>query len=175
MATRPDPELEQYKSTIDLVDYAKKAGYEPRPQDGALGLTVLDHPSRDRIVVARSPSGPWIYASVPDYAPRAPGEPAADALSRLRHCIDRAKDRGSIVEFVLQREGRARRGDVPRELARGRLREFAATGRSPGFEASQLPPDARPASARSIPTRRAAGRCSGRAGRDHRSAKPPGA
>src|SRR5882672_6419344 len=118
MAIRPDPELEQYKRTIDLLVYAKTAGYEPRPRDGAPGLTVLDHPNRDRIVVARSPSGPWIYASVPDYAPRAPGEPATDALSRLRQCIDRAKDRGSIVEFVQPRDGRAPRGDVWRELAR---------------------------------------------------------
>jgi hypothetical protein len=75
MATRHDPELEQFKRSIDLVEYAKKTGYEPRPNDGAHGLTVLDHPNRDRIVVARSPSGPWIYASVTDYEPRAPGEP----------------------------------------------------------------------------------------------------
>jgi hypothetical protein len=68
-----DPELEELKRAIELVEYAKKTGYEPRPNDGALGLTVLDHPNGDRIVVARSPSGPWMYASVTDYAPRAPG------------------------------------------------------------------------------------------------------
>jgi hypothetical protein len=140
MTTRPDPELEQFKRSIDLVDYAKKAGYEPRPNDGAHGLTVLDHPNRDRIVVARSPGGPWIYASVTDYEPRAPGEPAADALSRLRHSIDRAKDKGSIVEFVRQRDWTARRGEVPLELARERLREFLAVGLPLDFEGALRPP-----------------------------------
>jgi hypothetical protein len=136
-----DPELEQFKRSIDLVDYAKRAGYEPRAQDGAPGLTVLDHPNRDRIVVARrSPSGPWIYASVTDYEPRAPGEPAADALSRLRYSIDRAKDKGSIVDFVQQRDGAARRGEVPLEHARERLRDFLATGRPLDFEGALRPP-----------------------------------
>src|ERR1019366_7501126 len=140
MATRHDPELEQFKRTIDLVEYAKKSGYEPRPNDGAHGLTVLDHPNRDRIVVARSPDGPWIYASVTDYEPRAPGEPAADALSRLRYSIDRAKDKGSIVEFVQQRDWTARRGEVPLEHARERLREFCSTGRPLDFEGALQPP-----------------------------------
>jgi hypothetical protein len=134
-----DPELEQFKRSIDLVDYAKKAGYEPRAQDGAPGLTVLDHPNRDRIVVTRSPSGPWIYASVTDYEPRAPGEPAADALSRLRYSIDRAKDKGSIVDFVQQRDWTARRGEVPLEHARERLRDFLATGRPLDFEGALRP------------------------------------
>jgi hypothetical protein len=140
MTTRHDPELDQFKRTIDLVDYAKKAGYEPRAQDGAQGLTVLDHPNRDRIAVARSPSGPWIYASVTDYEPRAPGEPAADALSRLRHSIDRAKDKGSIVDFVQQRDWTARRGEVPLEHARERLSDFLATGRPLDFEGALRPP-----------------------------------
>jgi hypothetical protein len=140
MATRHDPELEQFKRTIDLVEYAKKAGYEPRAQDGAPGLTVLDHPNRDRIVVARSPNGPWIYASVTNYEPRATGEPAADALSRLRCSIDRAKDKGSIVEFVQQRDCTARRGEVPLEHARERLREFRSTGRPLDFEGALRPP-----------------------------------
>jgi hypothetical protein len=140
MATRHDPELEQFKRSIDLVEYAKKTGYEPRPNDGAHGLTVLDHPNRDRIVVARHPNGPWIYASVTDYEPRAPGEPAADALSRLRHSIDRAKDKGSIVDFVQQRDGTARRGEVPLDHARERLREFCSTGRPLDFEGPLQPP-----------------------------------
>ena len=125
-----DPELEKFKRSIDLVAYAKSAGYTPRPSEGAKGLTVLDHPNRDCIVVGQIPDGPWIYASVPDYAPRAAGEPTEQALARLRQSIDRTKDRGSIVEFVQQRDGAARRGEVPLELARERLREFCATGRS---------------------------------------------
>ena len=119
-----DPELELFKRTIDLADYAQRAGYELRPQDGAPGLTVLDHPNRDRIVVGQHPNGPWIYASVPDYALRAPGEPAEHALARLRSAIDRSPDKGTIVEFVQQRDPWARRGEVPLDQVRDRLRAF---------------------------------------------------
>jgi hypothetical protein len=135
-----DPELEQFKRAIDLLEYATRAGYEPRPQDGALGLTVLDHPNRDRIVVGRHADGPWIYASVPDYALRPPGEPAAHALSRLRHCIDHATDKGTIVEFVRQRDPWARRGEVPLDQVRDRLRTFRATGLALDFEGALCPP-----------------------------------
>jgi hypothetical protein len=137
MATRHEP----FKRTLDRVEYAKRAGYEPRPNDGARGLTVLDPPHRGRIGVARSP-GPWIDASVTDSAPRAPGEPAEPVPSRLRPCIDRATGKGSIVDFVQQRDGTARRGEVPLDPARERLREFLAAGRPLDFEGTlQSPPD----------------------------------
>ncbi len=135
-----DPELERFKRTTDLVEYAKKAGYEARPHDGATGLTVLDHPNRDRIVVARSPAGPWIYASVPDYEPRAPREPEAHALARLRHCIHRSTDKGSIVEFVQERDSAARRGEIPLERVRERLRAFHATGLGLDVDGTLRPP-----------------------------------
>ncbi len=135
-----DPELERFKRTTDLVDYAKKAGYEARPHDGAPGLTVLDHPNRNRIVVARSPAGRWIYASVPDYVPRAPREPEAHALARLRHCIDRSTDKGSIVEFVQERDSAARRGEIPLERVRERLRAFQATGLGLDVDGALRPP-----------------------------------
>jgi hypothetical protein len=129
-----DPELEQFKRSVDLVEYSRRTGYELRPNDGAVGLAVLDHPNRDRIVVGRHADGPWIYASVPDYALRPLGEPAAHALSRLRHCIDRATDKGTIVEFVQERDWTARRAEVPLDLVRERLREFRATGVALDFE-----------------------------------------
>jgi hypothetical protein len=135
-----DPELELFRRTVDLADYAKRAGYAPRPQDGAPGLTVLDHPNRDRIVVGQHPSGPWIYASVPDYTPRAPSEPAEQALARLRSAIDCAKDKGTVVEFVQERDPLARRGEVPLDQVRDRLRSFRATGRPLDFEGPLSPP-----------------------------------
>ncbi len=135
-----DPELGLFKRTVDLAGYAKRAGYELRPQDGAPGLTVLDHPNRDRIVVGQHPNGPWIYASVPDYTLRAPGEPAEQALARLRIAIDRAQDKGTIVEFVQQRDPWARRGEVPLDQVRDRLRSFRATGLSLDVEGALCPP-----------------------------------
>jgi hypothetical protein len=135
-----DPELELFKRTVDLADYAKRAGYELRPQDGAPGLTVLDHPNRDRIVVGQHPNGLWVYASVPDYTLRAPSEPAEQALARLRSAIDRSQDKGTIVEFVQQRDPLAHRGDVPLDQVRDRLRTFRATGLPLDFEGALSPP-----------------------------------
>jgi hypothetical protein len=135
-----DPELESFKRTIDLADYAKRAGYALRPQDGAPGLTVLDHPNRDRIVVGQHPNGLWVYASVPDYALRPQGEPAEHALARLRSAIDRSKDKGTVVEFVEQRDPMAGRGAVLLEQVRDRLRSFQATGRPLDFEGALTPP-----------------------------------
>jgi hypothetical protein len=135
-----DPELELFKRAVDLADYAKRAGYEPRPHDGAPGLTVLDHPNRDRIVVGQHLNGLWVYASVPDYTLRAPGEPAEQALARLRGAIDRSADKGTVVEFVQQRDPLARQGDVPLDQVRERLRTFRATGLPLDFEGALCPP-----------------------------------
>jgi len=135
-----DPELERFKRSVDLADYAKRAGYQVRPEDCAPGLTVLDHPNRDRIVVGRHPNGPWIYASVPDYTLRAPSEPAEQALARLRGAIDRSRDKGTIVEFVQQRDPSARRGEVALDQVRDRLRGFRATGLPLDFEGALRPP-----------------------------------
>jgi len=135
-----DPELELFKHAVDLADYAKRAGYALRPQDGAPGLTVLDHANQDRIVVGQHPNGPWIYASVPDYMLRAPSEPAEQALSRLRSAIDRSQDKGTLVEFVQQRDPLAHRADVPLDQVRDRLRSFRATGLPLDFEGALCPP-----------------------------------
>jgi hypothetical protein len=135
-----DPELELFKRTVDLADYAKRAGYALRPQDGAPGLTVLDHANRDRIVVGQHPNGLWVYASVPDYTLRAPSEPAAEALARLRGAIDRSQDKGTIVDFVQQRGPLAGRADVPLDQVRDRLRSFRATGLPLDFEGALCPP-----------------------------------
>ena len=157
MSKLHDPELELFKRTIDLAAYAQRAGYELRPQDGAPGLTVLDHPNRDRIVVGQHPNGPWIYASVPDYALRAPSEPAEHALARLRSAIERSPDKGTIVEFVQQRDPWARRGDVPLDQVRDRLRAFRATGLPLDFEGALLHRRTR-AAASGPSIRRASGR-----------------
>jgi hypothetical protein len=119
-----DPELEEFKRAIDLVEYAKKTGYEIRPSESNGRLTFLEHPQGDRIVVARDPSRQWIYASVKDYEPRQSNESPDQALQRLRGCIERAKDKGSIVEFVQHRDLAVERGGPSLEAVRERLRAY---------------------------------------------------
>jgi hypothetical protein len=153
MTVAHDPELQQFKRTIDLLEYVKKAGYEPRTHDGGRGLTVLDHPDRHRIVVARSPSGVWIYASVPDYEPRTTSESPERAFERLRACILRSRDKGSIVEFVQQRDWTARDGEVGLETVRERLREYRVSRFPLDFEGPLNPPKemSRPAARIALP------------------------
>ena len=136
-----DPELELFKRTIDLADYAKRAGYELRPQDGAPGLTVLDHPNRDRIVVGQHPNGPWIYASVPDYALRAPGEPAERCAcappQRDRSLAGQGDHRG--VRAAARSMG-APRGRPARPSHAIACAAFRATGLPLDFEGALSPP-----------------------------------
>ena len=97
-----DPELEALKRSVHLAEYARSLGYEPRARDSTPGVTVLEHPhTHDRVAVAQTPRGPWIFASLPDYQPAPAGEEPLDrARERLRNCIARSRDQGSVVEFV---------------------------------------------------------------------------
>ena len=122
-----DRELEEFKKSIDLVEYAKKAGYEVRPFDVGTGLTLLDHPNGDRMIVARTRSGEWIYAGASDYTPRRPGESPDDALARLRLHIRRTRDQGTIVEFAQTRQRTSFWTELPLERVREHLREFQAS------------------------------------------------
>jgi hypothetical protein len=135
-----DSELEHFKRTIDLFEYAKKTGYEVRAVDIPKEVVLLQHPNRDRIVVAQRPNGAWIYASVTDYAPRSAAESPESAARRLRDCIERARDKGSIVEFVQMRDWTARRGEVPLERVRERLRTYRDSGLPLDFEGPLNPP-----------------------------------
>ena len=126
MRNPPDPELEQFKRIVDLTDYAKRAGYQPKPLDVGLGLTLLEHPNGDNIVVGKRRSGEWIYASVPDYEPRLPDESLDQARARLRASIERSKDKGTVVEFVQNRAG----NDIPLDWIREHLRDSRAMGRN---------------------------------------------
>ena len=153
-----DPELELFKRTVDLADYAKRAGYELRPQDGAPGLTVLDHPNRDRIVVGQHPNGPWIYASVPDYAlrraRRAGGARACAPPERDRSLAgqgDRRRVRAAARSMGAPRGGPARPGT--RSLA-----QLSSHGSPPRLRGCPLS-TAVPARSRAAPSNRAAIRC----------------
>jgi hypothetical protein len=58
----------------------------------------------------------------------------------LRRAIDTTTDRGSIVEFVQQRDGTARRGEVSLERVRERLRDHCALGVPLNVESALRPP-----------------------------------
>ncbi len=127
MTPRHDRELQEFKKSIDLVEYAKKAGYEVRPFDVGTGLTLLDHPNGDAMIVARTRSGEWIYAGASNYTPRRPGESPDDALARLRLHIRRTRDQGTIVEFAHTRQRTSFWTELPLERVREHLREFQAS------------------------------------------------
>jgi hypothetical protein len=127
MTVRHDAELEQFKRSIDLLHYAMNAGYALCPGKGK-GFLFLEHPNRDRIVVTRTPSGYWLYASINGHEPGPKGESIDRATRRLRECVAATRDKGSIVEFVLHREGSARQGDVRLDMVRERLREYRESG-----------------------------------------------
>jgi hypothetical protein len=127
MTVRHDAELEQFKRSIDLLHYATNAGYALCPGKGK-GFIFLEHPNRDRIVVTRTPSGYWLYASINAHEPGPKGESLEHATRRLRECIAATRDKGSIVEFVLHRDWSARQGDFRLEMVRERLREYQESG-----------------------------------------------
>jgi len=103
--------------SVDLGAYAQKVhGYELRPRDGGPGIAVLEHAHlRDRVAVARTPEGSWVFADVRHYAPRGSSEPAERALVRLRDGIGRSPSNGGIVEFA-QRVERLKRDREALEL-----------------------------------------------------------
>jgi len=127
MTVRHDPEIEHYKRSINLVGYAMATGYRPCPGRGD-GFLFLEHPSGDRIVVTRTRSGYWLYASANAHEPGPKGESSDHATQRLRGCIAAAIDKGSIVDFVLHRDRAARGEQVSLERVRDRLREYRQWG-----------------------------------------------
>ena len=128
MNARHDPELEQLKRSVDMIEYAKQAGYRTKEHHGSHGLTVMEHPNQDRIAVARAPDGAWMYAGISDYRPKDRDEKSEEALARLRDTIVRSRDKGSIVEFVQSREGVTRHAEPSLEDVRQHLRDFRLTG-----------------------------------------------
>jgi hypothetical protein len=90
-----DPELEQFKRDIDLVEYAtERGGYRRDRRESSKHCHVLRRAEGDdKIVVRLDPQdGHWTYFSVRD-----------------------GRDHGTIVDFV-QHRGARRLGDVRQEL-----------------------------------------------------------
>jgi hypothetical protein len=80
MSTTRDPELERFKTEIDLRAYAAAEGYLLDRRESWRGSSVLRHPNGDKIIVKKDHDGHFTYFSV-----RADG------------------DNGSIIDFVQHR------------------------------------------------------------------------
>ena len=83
-------ELERFKTTINLSEFAAARGYALDRRASSVNSAVMRHPDGDKIVIARNEGRTWIYFSVRD-----------------------DRDNGTIIDFVQNRGGGlagARRG-----------------------------------------------------------------
>lgn len=90
MPVTHDPELEAFKTAIDLRGYAVSLGYELDRRESWRGSSVMRHGSGDKIIVKRDHDQHYVYFSVRDEA-----------------------DNGSIIDLAMRRKslnlGQARR------------------------------------------------------------------
>jgi len=129
----PDLELQDLQRSVNLITYARRAGYHPDARESSPGVTMLEHPqSGDRVAIAQNQHGQWIYASLTDYKLRGPGERPEHALERLRECIERTPDKGSVVEFVQHCERAAGQRERSSEQVCEHLRAWLDTERGLG-------------------------------------------
>ena len=87
-------ELEEFKSRIDLRDFAISEGFEYVRRQSSKNSSVLKHPNGDKIVVARMPWKHYVYFNVHASSP---------------------DDSGSIIDFVQTRK-RCSLGEVRKTL-----------------------------------------------------------
>jgi hypothetical protein len=97
-----DPELECFKTAIDLRAYAASDGYALDRKESWRGSAVMRHPNGDKIIISRKPDGHYTFYSV-----RTDG------------------DAGTIIDFIQYRK-RMTLGAIRREL-RGWLGMSAAS------------------------------------------------
>lgn len=88
-----DPELESFKTGIDLRAYAASQGFQLDARASWRGTSVMRHPAtHDKVIIKRDPDGHYVYFSVRD-----------------------DRDNGSIIDFVQYRQGLSL-GAVRKEL-----------------------------------------------------------
>ena len=85
-------ELEWFKSSINLTEYMAAQSYKLDKAESSRHSAVMRGPRDDKLIVAKSQDGHWVYFSVRDEA-----------------------DNGSIIDFVQRRQG-LNLGQVRREL-----------------------------------------------------------
>ena len=76
-----DAELEEFKTRIDLREYAAQLGYELDRKESSRCSSVMRR-NRDKVVIKRNPNGHYVYFSVHD-----------------------DRDNGTIVDFVKNKKG----------------------------------------------------------------------
>jgi hypothetical protein len=87
-----DPELEAFKTNIDLRQYAAASGYELDKRESSRNSTVMRHTNGDKIIIGRGRDGHYIYFSV-----------------------RQDSDNGSVIDFIQQRRP-LNLGEVRKEL-----------------------------------------------------------
>lgn len=87
-----DTELDDFKSRIDLREYAASLGYELDRRESSLSSSVM-RAGGNKIIVKRNPNGHFVYFSVRDDA-----------------------DNGTIVDFLQRRQSGISLGVVRKEL-----------------------------------------------------------
>lgn len=96
------PELEEFKTAINLTEYAAFCGYELDRKESSRNSVVMRHVSGDKIIIARGADRHWIYFSVRD-----------------------ERDNGTIIDFLSYRQ-RLNLGQI-----RKALRPWIGQGASP--------------------------------------------
>lgn len=92
MQLEPDEEVSDFKTRINLTEYAAAAGYEVDRKGSSRSSVAMAGPGGDKVLISVGPDRHWIYCSVTD-----------------------SSDCGSIIDFV-QRRKRLNLGEVRRSL-----------------------------------------------------------
>jgi hypothetical protein len=87
-------QLEAFKREINLAEFAASRGYALIRHESSRNSAVMKNDAGDKIVVARNTNGHWIYFSVHD-----------------------SNDNGTILDFVIHREGGGNFGRARRVIA----------------------------------------------------------
>ncbi len=93
-AVTQDPELEAFKTEIDLRAFAESEGYALDRRESWRGSSVMRSKSADKIVVKRDADNHYIYFSV-----RNDGDNGStiDFLLRIPECADRPSGMKAIT------------------------------------------------------------------------------
>lgn len=85
-------ELERFKNSINLTEFAASRGYSLDRRQSSRSSATMRHPDGDKIIIAKSEAGDWVYFSVRD-----------------------DHDNGTIIDF-LQNRGGGSLGNVRKTL-----------------------------------------------------------